>query len=290
MAAGTRNDPTIAKKIVELVRSKRLFDLKPTDEQCRDCIRLAEQEVMKGGGAQHCEFHGPHIGSKYGNLSPRLVLVGLENPERNYYHGQWDASICTEPELVCREQALEEPKIRFGSPHRNGELTLIKSIFKSAEIPFAHVATLNRRLHGVRGGRGGRKSKSGCLPACPYAAEILRLLRPEVIVIEGRQHGWLPTGKGWGTWIHRPDLKFSAKLGKKRPSTQSADIFTTDLDGNKVALVLANHPSTLGVGRWTSSKGNFNYMDTVLVPAVRKAIDIRQSPMGGVTAAGQADT
>jgi len=105
-------------------------------------------------------------------------------------------------------------------------------------------------------GKGGRDSKSRGLPACPYAAEILRLLRPEVIVMEERR-GWRPAGKGWGTWIHHAEI--SAKLGKRH---QSAAVMTTDLDGSKVALVLANHPSRSGR----------NYRETILLPAIEEAI------------------
>jgi len=100
---------------------------------------------------------------------------------------------------------------------------------------------------------------------CPHAAEILRLLRPEVIVMEER-HGWRPAGNGWGTWIPHT-VSFSAKVGKK---SQSAAILTTTLDGNKVALVLANHPSSLG-SRWNARTAG-NYMETILVPAAREAV------------------
>lgn len=56
-------------------------------------------------------------------------------------------------------------------------------------------------------------------------------------------------------------------MGKK---CQSAAILTTTLDGNKVALVLANHPSSLG-SRWNAlAKGN--YRETILVPAALEAV------------------
>lgn len=242
--------------IKELIRSKGLLDQKPTDVQCQGCIRTASQRVSQNRGAiEHCDFHGVHIGSRYGELRPRLVLVGLENPEPNKYPNL-ESSVCTDTDL-------ENPQVQTkGSLHRRGEFAFIKRAFPSAEVPFAHVATLNRRLHGLR---RGRRSASHGLPVCPHAAEILRLLRPEVIVIEER-HGWRPAGDGWGTWTPH-NVNFSAKVVTKR---QTAAIMTANLDGTKVALVLANHPSCLG-SRWIVSATG-NYMDAILVPAVLEAV------------------
>lgn len=241
--------------IVGLVNERRLFDRMPTNEQCRDCVKVALQRVSQSGGTiQHCDFHGPHIGSRYGELRPRLVLVGLENPE---------PSNCPKLESsACTDTDLESPQVQVkGSLHRKGEFAFIQRIFPSAESPFAHVATLNRRLHGLK---SNRKSKSSPLPSCPHAAAVLRLLRPEVIVIEER-HASPFAGNGWGTWV--PHKVFKEKVGKK---IQGAVVMTTNLDGSRVALVLANHPSSLG-SRWNvCTKGK--YMDAILIPAVREAI------------------
>lgn len=254
--AMNQNNEIIA-GIKELITSKGLLDQKPTDVQCQGCIKTASQRVSQSGGAiQHCDFHGVHIGSRYGELRPRLVLVGLENPEAN--------SRPTLERAVCTDTELEKAKTHFkGSLHRNGEFAFIQRMFPSAEVPFAHVATLNRRLHGLR---SGRHSASKELPGCPHVSEILRLLRPQIIVMEERRGKWQPEGNGWGTWIPHT-VSFSAKMGKK---CQSAAILTTTLDGNKVALVLANHPSSLG-SRWNAlAKGN--YRETILVPAALEAV------------------
>jgi hypothetical protein len=232
-----------------------------------DCVKCRQRaELLTGHNIRRLAMRGPDVGTNYGVSVPRLLLVGLEDPT---------ADISEDPVKQMDTDTADLERWEGPSLHRRGERQFGNAFFAKWGLPefeegdsnpFSHLATVNGHLCGLA--VNGSGTASSRLPTCPHAWNIVRALKPDVIVVEGidqiRDVGRLGTWAEQLTWSSKP-----VQVGKATRNCRTALGRITD--GEWGAWVIsAYHPSYQG-SPWERT-GADTYFGEVLLPTIEKVV------------------
>jgi hypothetical protein len=228
---------------------------------CNDCCDTENRPLLKD-----CACHRPeamrwrnryricHIGREYAETHPRIVFLGLEDPEDTDGNGPanpFEAMEQLETQLVR--------KLRGTDRHRHGEILLAHDLLGLADkaigaAVFNKVASINSHLCSLVG--PGTRSTSHLLakPDCHHAWRVVfDELEPDILVVEGKKFLWDQTrdlikSRDW--------QKESIPLEVSGERAQLNRILTPR---RSFLVLMLYHPS-----RWWSSRRQRYYLDVIM--------------------------
>jgi hypothetical protein len=246
---------------------REIYEALDSDSACSDCRNKAAGCMTDS--VRLLTLRGPHVGSNFGVSVPRLVLVGLENP---------DVGHCGDPcaQMDKDTEGLERPQLKGASLHRQGEWAAAAwflrewdpSLF-AGKNPFHYIAAVNGHLCGLA--KNGRSTASASLPGCSHAWAIVRNLKPHVVVVEGLdqlQH----VKKHLGTWTDIPPVPRIAPIIGRSTKKRNCKAYLGHVvdQGSTTWVIVANHPSYRG-SPWRNT-GEGSYFAMLLQPLLLECI------------------
>lgn len=194
-----------------------------------------------------------HIGAEYEQTRPRIVFLGLEDPEDTGGKGPSDPR-----EAMAQLESQLVRELRGDDRHRHGEILLANDLLGLGDgqigpAVFDKVASVNSHLCSLVG--TGRQSASHLLvkPDCdPAWRVVFDELEPDILVVEGKRFLWDETRaeikrRGW--------QKEPIYLEVPRERAQLNRIQTAQ---RSFLVLMLYHPS-----RWWSSRRQRYYVDVI---------------------------
>jgi hypothetical protein len=197
----------------------------------------------------------PHIGTEFGKCGPRIVFVGLEDPE----------DLCGVSSLnpLAEMKLIEETlATKPDDHHRMGEVNLAHDLLGSPANAtggaiFRRVATINSHPCSLVIGTGRQSASGKLLNACDLAWRIIfDELCPDILVLEGKGLVWQEAH----TEVNSREWKCD-KLESKMPPNK-ARLFHVQTPAHAFYILALYHPSRSWFTR------NSKYYRDVIVPAV----------------------